>query len=103
MMTSTADRTRVVEVHPHHKGGDSSHRRTAQPLLGWGTDGCALAGQQRFAFPRMAGGRHLHRAGGCPPPQNVGGISGSPAHTRGETRLGSPSASAPTTKILEAE
>jgi hypothetical protein len=103
MTTSTADRTRVVEVRPLRKGGDSNHWRTTRPLPGWGTDGCALAGQQQFAFPHMAGGRHLHRAGGCPPPQNVGGRSGSPAHTGGETRLSSPSASSQTTKILEAE
>jgi hypothetical protein len=51
MMTSTVDRTRVVEVRPLHEGGDSSHRRTARSLPRWRTDGCALAGQQRFAFP----------------------------------------------------
>jgi hypothetical protein len=51
MTTSTACRTRVVEVRPPRKGGDSSHRRTAQPLPRWRTDGCAPAGQQRFAFP----------------------------------------------------
>jgi hypothetical protein len=103
MTTSTADRTRVVEVRPLRKGGDSSHRCTARPLPGWRTDGCTLAEQQRFTFPRMAGGRHIRWAGGCPSPPNVGGRSGSPAHTGGETRLGSPSASARTTKILEAE
>jgi hypothetical protein len=92
MTTSTADRTRVVEVRPLRKGGDSSHRHKARPLPGWRTDGYTLARQQRFVFPRMAGGRHLRRAGGCPSPPNVGGRSGSPTHTGGETRLGSPSA-----------
>jgi hypothetical protein len=31
-------------------------------------------------LPRMAGGRLLRRAGGCPSPPNVGGRSGPPAH-----------------------
>jgi hypothetical protein len=33
------------------------------------TECCTLAGQQQFAFPRMAGGRLLRRAGGWFPPQ----------------------------------
>jgi hypothetical protein len=33
------------------------------------TECCTLAGQQQFAFPRMVGGRLLHRAGGWFPPQ----------------------------------
>jgi hypothetical protein len=36
--------------------------------------------QQQFAFPRMAGGRLLRRAGGWFPPPDAGGRSGSPAH-----------------------
>jgi hypothetical protein len=41
---------------------------------------CTLARQQQFAFPRMAGGRLLRTARGCPSPPSVGGRSGSPAH-----------------------
>jgi hypothetical protein len=53
--------------------------------------------------PRMAGGRHLHKAGGYLSPPNVGRRSGSPAHTGSGTRLSSLSTPAGTTKILEAE
>jgi hypothetical protein len=51
-----------------------------RPSPGWKKDSCTLSWQQQFAFPRMAGGRLLRRAGGCPPPSNAGGRSGSPAH-----------------------
>jgi hypothetical protein len=43
---------------------------------------CTLAGQQHFAFPRMAGGRLLRRAGGWFPPPDTGGRSGMPAHAK---------------------
>jgi hypothetical protein len=46
------------------------------------TECCTLAGQQQFAFPRMAGGRLLRRAGGWFPPPDVEGRSGTPAHTK---------------------
>jgi hypothetical protein len=46
------------------------------------TECCTLAGQQQFAFPRMAGGRLLRRAGGWFPPPDVGGRSGTPAHAK---------------------
>jgi hypothetical protein len=36
------------------------------------TECCTLAGQQQFAFPGMAGGRLLHRAGGWFPPPEAG-------------------------------
>jgi hypothetical protein len=49
---------------------------------------CTLAGQQQFAFPRMAGGRLLHRARGWFSPPDAGGRSGSPAHA--EAGPGSP-------------
>jgi hypothetical protein len=62
-----------------------------------------LTRQQQFAFPRIAGGRLLRRAGGCPSPPNVGGRSGSPAHAGGRTQLGVPSSPARMMNILEAE
>jgi hypothetical protein len=93
----------VVEVRPVCKVGDSSHLRTARPSPGWRTDSCTLAREQQFAFPRMAGGRHLRRAGGCPSPTNAGGRSGSPAHAGGGIQPGAPSSSARMMKILEAE
>jgi hypothetical protein len=64
----------------HFSTGDSSHLRTAQPSPGWRTDSYTLTRQQQFAFPRIAGGCLLRRAGGCPSPLNAGGRSGSPAH-----------------------
>jgi hypothetical protein len=62
---------------------------------------CTLAGQQQFAFPRMAGGCLLRRAGGWFPPPDAGGRSGTPAHTKAGP--GSPPAPARMMKILEAE
>jgi hypothetical protein len=55
---------------------------TAQgrPSPKWRTGSCTLSRQQQFTFPRVAGGRLLRRAGGCPSPPNAGGRSGSPAH-----------------------
>jgi hypothetical protein len=44
------------------------------------TECCALAGQQQFAFPGMAGGSLLCRAGGWFPPPEAGGRKGSPTH-----------------------
>jgi hypothetical protein len=64
----------------HFSTGDSSHLRTARPSPGWRMNSCTLTRQQQFAFPRMAGGRLLRRAGGCPSPPNGAGRSGSPAH-----------------------
>jgi hypothetical protein len=46
------------------------------------TECCTLAGQQQFAFPGMAGGRLLCRAGGWFPPPDAGGRSGTPAHAK---------------------
>jgi hypothetical protein len=59
---------------------DVAGPRAARPPPRWRTDSCILARQRQFAFPRMAGGCLLHRAGGCLPPPNAGGRSGSPAH-----------------------
>jgi hypothetical protein len=49
--------------------------------LGRRTECCTLARQQQFAFPRMARGRLLRRAGGWFPPPDAGGRSGSSART----------------------
>jgi hypothetical protein len=45
------------------------------------TECCTLAGQQQFAFPDMAGGRLLRRAGGWFPPPEAG-RGGTPAHAK---------------------
>jgi hypothetical protein len=87
----------------HFSTGDSSHLRTARLSPGWRTDSCTLTRQQQFAFPRMAGGRLLRRAVGCPSPSNVGGSSGPPAHAGGRTQLDAPSFPARMMNILEAE
>jgi hypothetical protein len=87
----------------HFSTGDSSHLRTARPSPGWRTDSCTLTRQQQFAFPRMAGGRLLRRARGCPSSPNGGRRSGSSAHAGGRTQLGAPSSPARMMNILEAE
>jgi hypothetical protein len=46
------------------------------------TECCTLARQQQFAFPRMAGGCLLRRAGGWFPPPDAGGEGGMPAHAK---------------------
>jgi hypothetical protein len=87
----------------HFSTRDSSHLCMARPSPGWRTNSYTLIGQQQFAFPRIAGGRLLRRAGGCPSPPNAGGRSGSPAHAEGGPRLGAPSSPARMMNILEAE
>jgi hypothetical protein len=87
----------------HFSTGDSIHLRTARPSPRWRTDSYTLTRQQQFAFPLIAGGCLLRRAGGCPSPLNVGGRSGSPAHAGGRTQLGAPSSPARMINILEAE
>jgi hypothetical protein len=52
------------------------------PSPGQRTECCTLAGQQQFAFPGMAGGRLLRRAGGWFPPPDAGGRGGTPAHAK---------------------
>jgi hypothetical protein len=49
------------------------------------TECCTLARQQQFAFPRIAGGRLLRRAGGWFLPPDAGGRSGSPAHAEADS------------------
>jgi hypothetical protein len=87
----------------HFSTGDSSHLRTARPSPRWRTDSYTLTRQQQFAFPRIAGGRLLRRARGCPSPPNAGGRSGSPAHAGGRIQLGAPSSPARMMNILDAE
>jgi hypothetical protein len=87
----------------HFSTSDSSHLRTARPSPGWRTDSYTLTRQQQFTFPRIAGGRLLRRAGGCPSPPNAGGRSRSPAHAGGRTQLGAPSSPSRMMNILEAE
>src|SRR5688572_4075670 len=52
------------------------------PSLGQRAECCTLAGQQHFAFPNMAGGRLLRRAGGWFPHPEAGGRSGTLAHAK---------------------
>jgi hypothetical protein len=87
----------------HFSTGDSSHLRTARLSPRWRTDSYTLTRQQQFAFPRIAGGRLLRRARGCPSPPNAGGRSGSPAHAGGRIQLGAPSSPARMMNILDAE
>jgi hypothetical protein len=76
--------------------------RAARPSPGCKTDSCTLSRQQQFAFPHVAGGHLLRRAGGCPSPPNAGGRSGSPAHAEaGPNSV--PSSPARMMNILEAE
>jgi hypothetical protein len=108
LTVSSAEATTAAVGSPtsggHHFGtGDSSHMCTARLSPGWRTNNCTLTRQQQFAFPRMAGGRLLRRAGGCPSPPNVGGRSGPPAHVGGRTRFGAPSSPARMMNILEAK
>jgi hypothetical protein len=51
------------------------------PSPGQRTECCTLAGQQQFAFPGMAGGRLLCRAGGWFPPPEAG-RGGTPTHAK---------------------
>jgi hypothetical protein len=47
------------------------------------TECCILAGQQQFAFPDMAGGRLLRKAGGWFPPPEAGRRGGPPTRAGG--------------------
>jgi hypothetical protein len=58
------------------------------PSPGQRTECCTLAWQQQFAFPGMAGGRLLHRAGGWFPPPDAEGRSEAPAHADATPPLG---------------
>jgi hypothetical protein len=52
------------------------------PSPGQRTECCTLARQQQFAFPGMAGGCLLRRAGGWFPPPEAGGRSGTSTHVK---------------------
>jgi hypothetical protein len=64
-----------------------AHRRVLTPVLATKArrrmECCILAGQQQFAFPGMARGRLLHRAGGWFPPPEAGRGGDRPARTGG--------------------
>jgi hypothetical protein len=78
-----------------HQRATAAPKRTGRSSLpssprkrGQRTECCILAGQQQFAFPGMAGGRLLRRAGGWFPPSEAGRRRGTPAHA--EAGPGSP-------------
>jgi hypothetical protein len=74
---------------PHQRAPAAPKRtgRSSLPFLprkrGQRTECCILAGQQQFAFPGMAGGRHLRRAGGWFPPPEAGRGGGPPTRAGG--------------------
>jgi hypothetical protein len=93
---------------PHQRWPPLQHRRQQPPVHGTTVaqmeDGQLHPDQAAVVhLPRIAGGRLLRRAGGCPSPPNVGGRSGSPAHAGSRTQLGAPSSPARMMNILEAE
>jgi hypothetical protein len=73
-----------------HQRAPAAPKRTGRSSLpssprkrGQRTECCILAGQQQFAFPGMAGGRLLHRAGGWFPPPEAGRRGGPPTRAGG--------------------
>jgi hypothetical protein len=72
---------------PANAGRSKAHRQVLAPVLTTKTrkraECCILAGQQQFAFPGMAGGRLLRRAGGWFPPPEAGRGGGQPTRARG--------------------
>jgi hypothetical protein len=93
---------------PHQRRPPLQHRRQQPPahdITVARVEDRQLHRDQAAAvrLPRIAGGRLLRRAGGCPSPPNAGGRSGSPAHAGGRTQLGAPSSPARMMNILEAE
>jgi hypothetical protein len=93
-----------------HQRAPVAPKRTGRSSLpssprkrGQRTECCTLAGQQQFAFPGMAGGRLLRRAGGWFPPQKLEEEVASRPVWEVELRLTSLSAPARMMKILEAE
>jgi hypothetical protein len=87
----------------HFSTDDSSHLRMARPSPGWRTDSYTLSRQQQFAFPCMAGGCLLRRAGGCPSPPECWRKKRAIGPHGGRTQLGAPSSPAQMMNILEAE
>jgi hypothetical protein len=73
-----------------HQQAQAAPKRTDRSSLsssprkrGQRTECCILAGQQQFAFPGMAGGRLLRRAGGWFPPPEAGRRGGRPTRAGG--------------------
>jgi hypothetical protein len=73
-----------------HQRASAAPKRTGRSSLpspprkrGQRTECCTLAGQQQFAFPGMAGGRLLRRAGGWFPPLEAGRRGGPPTRAGG--------------------
>jgi hypothetical protein len=73
-----------------HQRAPAAPKRTGRSSLpssprkqGQRTECCTLAGQQQFAFPGMAGGRLLRRAGGWFPPPKAGRRGGPPTRAEG--------------------
>jgi hypothetical protein len=71
-----------------HQRAPATPKRTGRSSLpssprkrGQRTECCILAGHQHFAFPGMAGGRLLRRAGGWFPPPGAG-RGGTPAQAK---------------------
>jgi hypothetical protein len=68
-------------------GRSKEHRQVLAPVLATKirnrAECCILAGQQQFAFPGMAGGRLLRRAGGWFPPPEAGRGGGQPTRAGG--------------------
>jgi hypothetical protein len=89
---STRERERDhsrTRVSPSRRTTCCATPRCSRPQSpGQRTECCTLARQQQFAFPHMAGGCLLRRAGGWFPPLDAGGRSASPAHA--EAGPGSP-------------
>jgi hypothetical protein len=86
-----ASTSMAVSTYPPtpHQQAPATPKRTGRSSLpssprkqGQRTECCTLAGQQQFAFPRMAGGRLLRRAGGWFPPPDAGGRSETLAHAK---------------------
>jgi hypothetical protein len=72
---------------PASAGRSKAHRQVVAPVLATKarrrTECCILAGQQQFAFPGMAGGRLLRRAGGWFSPPEAGRRGGQPTRAGG--------------------
>jgi hypothetical protein len=72
---------------PANAGRSKAHRQVLAPVLAMKArkraECCILAGQQQFAFPGMAGGRLLRRAGGWFPPLEAGRGGGQPTRAGG--------------------
>ena len=84
---ATTSAPTAVSAYPPtpHQRAQAAPKRTGRSLLpssprkrGQRTECCILAGQQQFAFPGMAGGRLLRRAGGWFPPLEAGRRGGPP-------------------------